>query len=350
MSNCNTSNTIKYVENKQINKASVDRHLLTTAAANQWTNFGPLSRQLEARLSEILALDDSLRVVACCNATIALHALISMHSTLHCRSLNWITSAFGFYSSSDGVLAKAVILDCDDDAMLDINEASNKQFDGMIATNVFGQKHEMENYHEYAQKHDKILIIDSAMGFQAGGHIANECISLHHTKPWGFGEGGCAIIHKDNEKLFRSLISFGHDNYDSPINRLAINGKISDIACAYLLMWLEEYDKLKQDHNEQYQRISSIGLECGLSILANTISHPGIPSNVPLLLPKAIKSIPSIGIPFGRYYYPLSNQSRAINIYNRIINIPCHRELRRISNAEIKASLEKLLKLKKTFY
>jgi len=338
-----TDGTIKYVENKKVNTSSINRHLLTTAAANHWTNFGPLSRQLEARLSEIMALDDSLRVVACCNATVALHSLINMHHTLHGRSLRWITSAFGFYSSSDGVLAEADILDCNDDAMLDIDEARNTPFDGMIATNVFGQKHDMESYRDYAKKHEKILIIDSAMGFQAGGHIANECISLHHTKPWGFGEGGCAIIHKDNEKLFRSLISFGHDHYDDPINRLAINGKISDIACAYILMWLEQYNELKQDYNEQYQRISSIGLECGLAVLANTETHPSTPSNVPLLLPKPVKNIPSIDLPFGRYYYPLSNKTRALHIYNRIINIPCHRELQIISNSEIKASLEKII-------
>lgn len=343
-----SNKTIKYVENKQVDKKSIERYLITCATTNHWTNFGPLSKQLEARLADILALDDSLRVVTCCNATVATHTLIKMYETLHNRNLHWITSAFGFYSSIDGVLSEADIIDCDGDAMLDLNKVTNKAFDGIIATNIFGQKAEMESYRAYAKKYDKILIIDSAMGFQAGGHIANECISLHHTKPWGFGEAGCVIVHKDHEKLFRSLISFGHDHYDDPINRLAINGKISDIACAYNLMWLEKYTKLKQDYNEQYQRISSLGLECGFTLLANNTSHPGIPANVPLLLPKPIKNIPDIGIPFGRYYYPLSNKPQAVNIYQRIVNIPCHRELQKISDTKIKISLEKILELNKS--
>lgn len=344
MSNKNNHKlNIKYIENKQVNQTAVGRYLSISATANHWTNFGPLAKQLEARLTEILELDESLRVVVCCNATVALHALVAMFHSIHNKPLRWISPAFGFYSSADGILADAEIIDCDHEAMLDIDQLDPNNFDGVIATNIFGQKSDMHRYRDYAQQHNKILIVDSAMGFQAGGHVANECISLHHTKPWGFGEGGCAIVHKDNETLFRSLISFGHDNFDASINRLAINGKISDIACAYILGWLDQFDELKHDYNEQYQRIARLALESGFSILSDKHTHPSVPASVPLLLPEP-DSIPEVNIPVARYYYPLSNATQAWGIYNRIVNVACHRELKQVSDENIKAALDTIFR------
>jgi len=334
---------IKYVENKRINKEAVDRYLDICVDANHWTNFGPLSQLLEERLSHLLGLQDDLKVVVCCNATTALHALVMMQRSLHSHSLRWATSSFGFYSSADGVLARADFIDCDEEGMLDKSLLEPQNFDGIIATNIFGQKSTMEDYQFFAEKHQKILIIDSAMGFQAGGHIANECISLHHTKPWGFGECGCAIVHKDHETLLRSIISFGHNNRDEPINRYAMNGKISDIACAYVLMWLDQFDALKESYNEQFQRIAGIAKKEGFSILGGNDSHPGVPANVPLLLQEETKKIPQSSIPVGRYYHPLTDTPRARSIYNRIVNVPCHRDMEKLSDSDISTALKQII-------
>ncbi len=340
-----SNSKVKYVENKPVNNESIQRLLSVSANANHWTNFGPLSHQLEDKLSNLLSLDDHLRVVVCCNATVALHTLVAMEQTLAQKELRWATSAFGFYSSADGILNNAQIVDSDANAMLNLKKVDPEKIDGIIATNVFGQMTDMESYREYAKAHKKALIIDSAMAFHSGNHIPNEIISLHHTKPWGFGEGGCAIVHKDNEKLFRSLISFGHDTYEEPINRLAINGKISDISCAFILMWLEQITSLKNDYNEQYQRIVDIGLQCGLSVLADNLTHPGIPANVPLLLPKPKKLPQPTDVPFARYYHPLADRAEAWNIYNRILNIPCHRDLSQVSEHSIKNAVLHILSL-----
>ncbi len=334
-----TKSRINYVENKTVNSQRIDHYLSISSKANHWSNFGPLSLQLESRLTQLLSLNEDLRVIACCNATVALHTLVAMQKTLHGKDLRWLTSAFGFYSSANGNLATAEIADCDQQAMLSLNQLEIDTFDGIIATNIFGQRSHLKEYQHFAKQHNKILIVDSAMGFQSGGHVANECISLHHTKPWGFGECGCAIVHKEHEQLFRSLISFGHDNHDQAINRLAINGKISDIACAYVLMWLDQFDDLKHDYNKQYQRILDLGLRCGLTVLSDLKQHPGVPANVPFLLPNPIKSLPQLDIPAARYYYPLADTKQAWDIYKRIINIPCHREMQTLSDDDITRSL-----------
>lgn len=334
---------IRYIENKLLDESKINHWLKYSADANHWTNFGPVSKQLEAKLHQQLALSDDLRVVACANATIALHTLAIMHQCIAGRELKWATSSFGFYSSVDGVLHDAQIIDCDQNAMLDLSKIDPDTIDGLIVTNVFGQEKDVEAYKRYAQQHNKLLIIDSAMGVQPSGHIANECISLHHTKPWGFGEGGCAIIDADNEELFRSLISFGHDVPSDTINRLAINGKISDIACAYILMRLEQMETLKPIFLQQYQRIAALGLESGFSILADVTEHPGVPASVPLLFPTSTELMENCEMPVRRYYHPLAPTEKATDIYSRIVNVPCHPEIAQFSDSHILQALQKMM-------
>ena len=326
---------VRYIENKKPDFQCVEQLLSISASRNHWSNFGPLSYQLEEKITQLIDLDDDLRVVVCANATIALHTLVTLHDIIYNKNLRWDASAFGFYSSIDGNLKKANIVDCDAEAMMDLDHIIPSTTDGLVVTNTFGQKTDARLYEDYAKEHGLSLIIDSAMGFQAGGHIANECISLHHTKPWGFGEGGCAIVHKDHETLFRSLISFGHDKPEDPINRLAVNGKISEVACAYILMRLEQMQVLREQYLEQYERIAHIGLDMGLSILGNARQHPGTPASVPFLYDDLTSLPENLSIPARKYYHPLENTKEARNIFNRIINIPCHVDMKALSDQTI---------------
>lgn len=333
----------RFIENKNVDHSVIQDLLAHSAKANQWSNFGPLSSRLEARIAELLDLPDALCVVACCNATVALHALVDMQEVLLGRRLRWVTSSFGFYSSCDGVLRDAVIVDSDADGMLDLDLLNPDDFDGLIVTNIFGRYQELERYTRFAEAHQKILVVDSAMGFQMGGHLANSCISLHHTKPWGFGEGGCAIVNRAQASLFREMISFGHSSPDSKINRLAVNGKISEVACAYLLMRLEETPKFRDDYRREYHRIASIGVGMGLNLLGGKAEHPGIPGNVPFLLPTVVKVDPDPVVPARKYYFPLSNTPVAADIYRRIVNVACHSEMSEFSNLMIEEFLAGLI-------
>lgn len=341
--NNNIPATIRYIEDKPVDMEIVEQHLQATAKANHWTNFGPLSLKLEKVLADQLELSDDLRVVTCCNATVALHALVAMQETLADKPLRWASPSFGFYSSADGILSEAQLVDCDSNAMLDLEQLDPELIDGLIVTNIFGQTTDLSQYQAFATKHNKLLIIDSAMAVHPGGHIANECISLHHTKPWGFGEGGCAIVHKDHETLFRDIISFGHSEPKAPINRLAINGKISDIACAFILMRMQQMQTLGPRYQQQYQRIASIGLDLGYTILAGVTDHPGIPASVPLLLPSPCDDYEHPDLPIRRYYHPLGETTVAWDIYNRIVNVPCHVDMECFSDSTIRQALHTIL-------
>ena len=330
---------LKYIEDKPFDMQCVATHLAESATSNHWANFGPASRRIEQEISERLNLNENLRVVMCASGTAALHGIIAVHETLAGKDLRWVTSSFGFYSAIQGPLSGADIVDCDVDGMLDIEMLNPNEFDGFIVTNTFGQADSLEKYHRYAAAHGKIMCVDAAMAFGSHNHGANECISFHHTKPWGFGEGGCAIVAAEHENLLRSIICFGHQPGEE-INRRASNGKISDVACAFGLMRLQQMDSLGPQYREQYRRIAKIGRQVGLAILSEVDEHPGIPASVPFITPLPLDDFKHQVLPTGRYYHPMANTPQAFDIYDRIVNVPCHPGMQALSDQDIKKSLE----------
>jgi dTDP-4-amino-4,6-dideoxygalactose transaminase len=230
--------------------------------------------------------------------------------------------------------------------MLDIDELPRADsFDGLIVTNTFGQARNLQKYYQYAAENNKVLCVDSALALGSTQHGPNECISFHHTKPWGFGEGGCAIIEKKHEELFRALISFGHGSSKDKINRRATNGKMSDIAAAFCISRLREMKGLKPRYQAQYKRISKIGLDLGFEILGNTTEHPSTPSNVPFLAPFELPDVRHTLLPTGKYYFPLSKTHTASDVYNRIVNVPCHIGMEKLSDKTITRALEDIATL-----
>lgn len=330
---------IRYVEEKQTDMAAIAELLKECEISNHWTNFGPISRRIEHEIAKTLKLDDGLRVVMCSSGTAALHGIISLHETLAEKDLRWVTSSFGYYTTIQGPLKDATIVDCDENAMLDLDKLDPRTFDGFIVTNIFGQESNLDKYYRYAATHGKIVCVDAAIAFGSHKHSANECISFHHTKPWGFGEGGCAIVAAEHENLFRSMICFGHEP-GQDINRRANNGKISDIASAFGLIRLKDMEGKGKIYQEQYRRIAALGRKVGLSILGNVDEHPGIPASVPFLTPVPLKDFKHTIIPTGRYYHPLSNTPMAHEIYDRIINVPCHPGIASLSDDDIEKALE----------
>lgn len=307
---------------------------------NHWTNFGPVSHLLENEIHKILKLNDTLAVVACSNGTTALHSLVEMYNTIHQRDLKWVVSSYGFYCSHQGPLKDALVVDCNREGMLDLSLIPDMSFDGMVVTNIFGTRQNLSLYQEFCSQHGKILLGDSATALKAIEHGANEIISFHHTKPWGFGEGGCAIVKKEDEKLFRSLINFGDEN--GVIGRRSTNAKMSDIAAADILQWLHFLPEIEKECRAQYKRIASLALECGFEILGPA-EHPGIPPNVPLLAPCPIAHLDNPFVVLRKYYQPLDNSPVAHDLYSRIINIPCHKEMAELSDDTLITLFQDLL-------
>lgn len=291
---------IDFIGQKSINWCRVENLLNISRKHNRWSNFGPVSHLLEQKIAEIL--QTNLTVVCCSSGSTGIWALANM------LNVKCPVSSFGFPCTIQGPLSESKIVDCDQNGI--ISEP------GLI-TNVFSCLKEIGP--EYP-------IIDSAVGFDNIKHRKNTMISLHHTKPWGFGEGGCVLIDKADEAAFRSLISFG--------TKKGMNGKMSEISAAFILQWLET-PWPSNIYREQFERIKNIAIKLGYRLLCQPNS---IPAHVPLIYPDPIE-INSTIIKTQKYYRPLVNTPNATYIYDRIVCFPCHDGIASLKDEQIKEVL-----------
>jgi dTDP-4-amino-4,6-dideoxygalactose transaminase len=313
---------IPFVADKDVNWQRVQVLLSESKACNRWSNFGPVSRRLEAKIHETLDLTRDLAVVVCSSGTSALQALVAMEDNRAGRRLKWCVSAYGFYCSVQENLLQARVIDCDDQAMFPLAEIPGVEAEALVVTNVFGSLGSTEPYRVAARKRGIPMVVDAAKDFHAGARGPNEMISFHHTKPWGFGEGGCAIVQADDEEAFRRLISFGVS--PEAIDPRGLNGKMSDVAAAFILSRLEEMEALSPRYRAQYQRILQLGLSEGYQVLGGVMSHPGVPASVPFVAPHPVDLKPNEHLTLGKYYRPVGPGQTARKIFASIINVPCH--------------------------
>jgi dTDP-4-amino-4,6-dideoxygalactose transaminase len=327
---------IHFVDKKSINYKELRVFLKSSEEENHWTNFGPVSSMLEAKLEECFNLDEQKTVLVCSNGTEALFCLVHMHNYLSNRPLRWIVSSFGFYCSHQGPLADAIVVDCNEKAVLDLNLLVPNTFDGIIITNPFGILDNLDEYRDYCVRHNKILICDSGSGFDAlKKHEIDEAFSLHHTKPWGFGEGGCIIVDKKNKELIRSIANFGKFG-PKEIFYISTNAKISDIACACILQRFNCLQQIKSIGIQQYNRIAKCGEQFGFkSLVDRTIIH--VPHCVPLISKKPILNVDNTYVKLHKYYEPLEPTLVATRLYNQIVNFPCHKAMEKLSDKELEA-------------
>lgn len=331
---------INYVENKKVNWQRVQELLNISQNNNKWTNFGPVCDILEAKIASILSVDPN-NVLTCSNGTIALYSLVNYYQSIRKNKIKWVVSAFGFACTTQGPLKDAKVVDCDKNGFVDIKLLKKENFDGIIVTNPFGlmTDKKIEEYEEYCKLNNKILIFDCAAAFPNCPKNSPSIVSFHQTKPWGMGEGGC-VITKEKEKL-KQLINFGHINNQS--HSFSTNGKMSDITAAYIIDRLDTFDTYKTTYQNQYDRIAKLAKSLGYEKLCDSKTNT-CPPNLPLIAPINIENKNSERFVLQKYYKPLNNNCpMAKHIYKRIINIPCHTEMKSLSDQDIFKELKELM-------
>jgi len=186
----------------------------------------------------------------------------------------------------------------------------------------------------------KPMIIDAAVSFPARRSLsvrADEILSFHHTKPWGFGEGGCAVVNAALGDKVRGHINYGV-GVDPALANFSNNGKMSEVAAALILQRLETMNDWAKGYRMQRQRITDLALEEGLTVLVRP--HPDVVApHVPVLAPGPVtlSNLPSAPFPVQKYYRPLSgNCPVAVGIYSRILNVPCHPAMQEIDDRTLR--------------
>jgi dTDP-4-amino-4,6-dideoxygalactose transaminase len=323
---------VRFVETKSIDWSNMQDLLTASESMNQWTNFGPVSRAFESAVERMLDLSESLAVVATSSGTAAQFALTGVCAAHAGRPRRWLASAFGFASTRVGPLADTVrLIDCDESGLIDLEAAADMpaaQWDGLLVTNIFGRCSDLDTFVEFCDQRGKSLLVDNAQALigldRSSKASPNEFISFHHTKPWGFGEGGCAILPRKDVDLCRRLLNFGYGSPDH-VSAFAANGKISDIAAAAILSRLGTFVTLAPRYQEQWQRLADIAENSGFRVFSQLPAN-GILGFVPLQAPHPIEiaATQRSRLPLAKYYPPLANLPRARQIFEHMVCLAAH--------------------------
>jgi dTDP-4-amino-4,6-dideoxygalactose transaminase len=339
-----------FVERKTVDWGRVRILLSLSEQSNHWANFGPVTRALESFLGRLFQLPDNRTVVMCSSGTSALYALAGVHQSKSGRPLRLLGSAYGFFSTTIGPLAEIAIMDCAEDGMLDLNAVGKLDvgsYDGLLITNLFGMRREVSDYREFCRNRGKLLLLDNATAF--GGYdrgapdLPDEILSFHHTKPWGIGEGGCAILDREDESVFRSLLNFGI-GATREVARFAGNGKMSDYAAAVILERLERCHLWAGLYQVQFRRIRGLAESAGI-VPFGDVPAGHISAHVPVQAPKpvAIEKLRRLPIPVGKYYRPLAERAPvAARLFSHMVNAASHPDMKDLSDDVISRSFQRI--------
>ena len=330
---------INWVPNKLINNNRVNSLLTSSIETGQFTNYGPNVQLLEKIIREKLQIDNSKAVIVVSNGSVALHSLASSIEYYHNKKINWATQSFTFPPSAQGTLKDVKIVDIDKDGGLNLEELDNS-INGIIVTNIFGNVVDIKKYEKWASDNNKFLIFDNAATpytFYNGKsccNYGNGCtISFHHTKPLGFGEGGAIIVDKKYENNIRCLNNFGIKLTDKYWVNEGNNYKMSDISAVYIIQYLDNFNKIIEKHLVLYDYFKKQIIEKKLPLKLFPSFHDDkkiMPSCFCLLFDESEKSykiekkLLEYNIFCRKYYNPLKNTKNTLEIYNKILCLPCN--------------------------
>ena len=333
-----------WVPKKNIDTDLVNKLLEKSLESNHFTNNGPNVKLLELFIKDKFKVDEDKCVIVVTNGALALHSITSGIQFTENNKITWATQSFTFPPSAQSNLSNVEIIDIDRDGGIDLELVDNSinSINGIIVTNIFGNVVDIDKYVEWAKLNNKFLIFDNAATaytFYKGKNCVNYgngCIvSFHHTKPFGFGEGGAIIVDKKYENAIRCLNNFGIGLTDEYWVKEGNNNKMSDISAVYILQFLmNNFDKIVSHHNELYnyvneklkkikeQESSELKWKLFPSFHYNDII---VPSCLSILFDNYDDNIRlkllENDIYCRKYYYPLKNTKVACEIFDSILCI-----------------------------
>jgi len=333
---------ISWVPTKPINDLIVSNLLKTSLKTNQFTNYGPNVQLLENTIRDKFCVNKNKAVIVVNNGSIAIHILAVAIQFVNDKTklLQWATQSFTFPPSAQANLQNVFIVDSDLDGGIDLSKVDITTTNGIIVTNIFGNVVDIEKYEHWANTYDKFLIFDNAatcFTFYKGQNCINYgvgCgISFHHTKPFGFGEGGAIIVDTKYESTVRSLINFGINLTDDYYVKEGTNGKMSDISATYILQyWNLQFDKIVQQHSALYNYFKQQSKSMSQRFTLFSSFHDSdkiVPACINILFNNSNDSeninklMNETNIHTRKYYHPIKATPNSQYIYDHILCIPC---------------------------
>ena len=269
-----------------------------------------------------------------------INALIGGLNIFYEQNLKWVVQSFTFPCSNQGLLNESIIIDLDENMGPNINDLENRidEYDGILVTNCFGTSSNIELYETFCKKYNKLLLFDNAASpftiYKNKNHLnygLGCVVSLHHTKPIGFGEGGFIVFDKKYLESMEKTICFGYTKFDRyNYEKYANNYKMSEIACIYIFEYLTQLNKIYEYHKNI---ISYFLLEINKNELSDKIKlfksysnyESSLMSTIPIIFDFEINVdyFISKNVEAKKYYYPLDkNCIYSCNLFKNIICLP----------------------------
>jgi dTDP-4-amino-4,6-dideoxygalactose transaminase len=320
---------VSWVPKKSIDYEQVKTLLEESEKTNQFTNGGPVVKKLEDTVRSLLEIDSSKSVICVSNGTHALYAVVAAFELCEGKELKFVSQSFTFPASVQGYLKTVDIVDIDPDGGLNLDLVG--ECSGIIVTNIFGNVVDIQKYTNWASEHNKYLIFDNAATAFTKYRGTNSCnfgnasiVSFHHTKPVGFGEGGCIIIDKQYEPHVRRVINFGFEKVSVPIwSRFGSNYKMSDIQAAFILQYFSKFCSIVEKHKVLFEYFKS---KLDIQFFPNFSSETPFLSCFCVLTTDSetkLKMLLENGIYARKYYVPLIDSPVSNKFYSDILCIPC---------------------------
>ncbi|MER7166817.1 dTDP-4-dehydro-6-deoxyglucose aminotransferase [Micromonospora sp. NPDC000207] len=229
---------------------------LEWALNNNWlTNGGPLVREFEARVADLVGVR---HCIATCNATVALELVLragdvtgevimpsmTFAATAHAASWLGLTPVFCDVDPATG------LVDPDHVAAL-----VTPQTGAIVGVHLWGRPAPVEALAKIAADHQVKLFFDAAhaLGCTTGGRPVGgsgdaEVFSFHATKAVTAFEGG-AVVTDDGllAERIRAMHNFGIGP-DKVVTEIGTNGKMSECAAAMGLTSLDAFAETRE-HN-----------------------------------------------------------------------------------------------------
>lgn len=338
---------IAFVEAKTARMDRIGALLEQCRTANRWANRGPLYMRLATSYSDHFGLDAQRAATPCASGGVALEAMARLLAREAGRTLRWVGSAFSFQNLGRGYFADMAFVDCVDDGSIDVaalRALDTDSFDGVVAVNPLGLRRDFSDVIAFARETGKPLLIDNAAGLdQTIPDWPWQSFSLHHTKPYGMGEGGLAVTPADAAEEVYALLDYGHEIPDP--SAWLNNGKISDISCAFQIDRLERVEDWAPLYRAQAERVAALASEFGLLPLRPVQDAP--PATSWAFVAEDAIPIDRIRgarrLAMGKYYRPLAERPQARRLYDRIVNIPTHPDVSGLSDDDLRAEMEALV-------
>ncbi len=289
-------------------------------AANWFTNFGALSRRLEAVLAARWGFAGTACVAASSGTAAIAAPLLAAEITGPV-----ISPAFTFPATVSAIRmasAQPVLVDVDPETWRvasDVLDATFAQTGARAAVLVcpFGLKSDWSAHIDVAQSHGALLIIDNAAGLgverapvETNPHVF-EAYSMHATKPFTVGEGGIVFAHASMGHALRGALNFGAAVYDKPgAPAWGTNGKFGEMYAAIGLAMERMLDACITARRELVARyLKRVGSRRELRFSGASLED-SCWQMLPVLMPdaacaqRAVKLARARGMEVRRYYRP----------------------------------------------